>query len=399
LFDADGDGTLDLYVASGGSEYPASSTDLMDRLYMNDGDGRLVRSSQTLIRASEGFEPTGVVAPADYDGDGDVDLFVGGRMRPFAFGVPADGHLLINDGTGSFMERTDALAPELQDLRMITDAEWADVGGDGNLDLMVAGEWMPLTFFENQEGRLVDRSAEKGLDATSGWWNAVELTDLDGDGDLDLIGANHGLNSRFGATPEKPLRMWVHDFDRDGSTEQVIAIHREGQLYPVALRHDLLDAIPTLKEKYPTYESYAGETVYQIFSEKELSSATSHKVQMLESVVGWNKHGRGFTLQSLPQRAQLSPMYDIQVANLDSSETPDIIMGGNLYEAKPQVGRYDASYGVAMNADSTRIKPVPASRSGFWVEGQVRDLETLGQGQNRLLVVGINDDSLSVFKY
>lgn len=398
-FDADGDGDFDLFVASGGSEFPSSSSALMDRLYLNDGAGGLVRSNQMLISASGGFEPTGAVAAADVDGDGDVDLFVGTRMRPFAYGVPVDGHLLINDGTGKFNEVTDSQAPELRGLGMITDARWADVDGDGDPDLMIAGEWMPLTLFENQGGKLVNRTTEAGLDATAGWWNAIEWADLDDDGDLDLIGANHGLNSRFRATPEEPVEIWIDDFDHNGSVEQVLAIYTDGRPYPMALRHDLIDQIPFLIRAYPTYESYAGQTVHDIFSDEQLSKAIHHRVVQLQSVVGWND-GRGrFRIEPLPYEAQLAPMYGIAVTDIDSDGKQEIIMGGNLYETKPEVGRYDASYGVVMEADHSGLQSLPFAQSGFWVTGPVRKIVLLPVNGRHLLVVARNNDSLSVFAY
>lgn len=398
LFDADGDGRLDLYVASGGSEFPASSSALMDRLYLNEGNGEFTRSSQMLIQASGGFEPTGAVAAGDYNEDGHVDLFVGARMQPFAFGRPADGHLLLNDGTGRFVEKTDSLMPGLRDLGMITDAEWGDVDGDGALDLVVAGEWMPLTLFRNEDGTFVNRTSEAELDESTGWWKAIELVDLDGDGALDLIGGNHGLNSRFRASPDEPVEMWVDDFDSDSSIEQVISVSKNGDQYPMALKHDLLDAIPTLKEKYPTYESYAGETIRDVFSDEALESAIHYEVEQLESIIGWNDGDGTFSLRSLPREAQLAPMYAIHVPSDRSNGRRTVLMGGNLYEAKPEVGRYDASYGAVLRAGRDTVTSVPPSSSGFFVDGQIRSISALAGDERDLIVVGTNDDSLRVFE-
>jgi len=399
-FDADGDGDSDLYVASGGSEFPASSSSLMDRLYMNDGEGRLTRSDQLLIPASRGFEPTGTVAEADFDGDGDLDLFVGTRMRPFAFGIPVDGHLLQNDGAGNFNEVTDDRAPGLRELGLLTDARWGDVDSDGDPDLLISGEWMPLTLFENRDGSLVDGTEAAGLDSTSGWWNAAALADLDGDGDLDLVGANHGLNSRFEASLQKPVQMWTYDFDGNGIVEQIIAQYDGDDLYPLALRHDLLEQLPFLESRYPSYESYAGQTVQDIFSEDQLNSAVQHRAVMLESAVGWNDGEGRFRLESLPLEAQLAPMYGIHAVDLNSDGNNELLMGGNLYEAKPEVGRYDASYGAALSADSTgRLRELSFSQSGFWIEGPIRGLVTLelGTGGPTLVLVARNDGGLEVF--
>lgn len=397
-FDADGDGDLDLYVAGGGSEFPASSSALIDRLYVNDGNGRLDRSDQQMISASGGFEPTGAVAAADFDADGDVDLFVGARMRPFAHGAPADGHLLVNDGNGQFEVATDAQAGDLKGLGMITDARWADVDGDGDFDLLVAGEWMPLTLFENQSGTLI-KQAGAGLEQTTGWWNAIELADLDADGDLDLIAANHGLNSSFRASPEEPLQMWIDDFDDNGSIEQVVAIYREGRQYPLALRHDLVDQIPFLEEKYPTYESFAGQTIHDVFSQEQLRDAIHLQAVELRSVVGLNDGQGNFRIEALPDEAQLAPMYGIAVSDVTSDGRREILLGGNLYETKPQVGRYDASYGVVLAVDTAGLQTLPFARSGFWVTGPVRRLAVLPFDGGSLLVVARNNDSLKTFTY
>lgn len=397
--DADGDGDDDLFVASGGSEFPASSSALMDRLYLNDGAGRLVRSIHKMISASAGFEPTGAAAAADVDGDGDVDLFIGARLRPFAVGVPVDGHLLLNDGTGEFVEATDARAPGLRGLGMITDAEWADVDLDGDPDLMVAGEWMPLTLFENRDGTLINRTREAGLAETSGWWNAVAWADLDGDGDLDLIGGNHGLNSRFKATPDAPVEIWVDDFDHNGSVEQVIATHVDGRPHPLALRHDLIEQMPSLVRAYPTYASYAGATVADIFPEETLREAVHHRVVQLQSVVAWNDGEGRFRVEPLPNEAQMAPMYAVELLDIDLDGTAEILMGGNLYETKPEVGRYDASYGVVLKADRAGLRQVSAAQSGFWITGPVRDMDLLAANGRNLLVVSVNNDSLAAFSY
>ena len=394
--DVDGDGDLDLYVGSGGSEFPASSSALMDRLYVNDGTGTLERSNRTIISAAQGFEPTGAVAAADYDADGDVDLFVGARMQPFAHGVPANGHLLLNDGNGQFEVATETEAQGLEGLGMITDAAWGDIDGDDDLDLLIAGEWMSLTLFENQSGVLVRRTGA-GLDSTAGWWNAVHLHDLDGDGDLDLIGANHGHNSRFRASVEEPVQMWIDDFDGNGSVEQVVAMYRDGHAYPLALRHDLIDQIPSLVERYPTYESYAEQTVHDVFTEDQLRRAVHLQAVELRSVVGWNDGTGNFRVEALPNEAQMSPMYAIAVVDITSDGRPDVLLGGNFYEAKPEVGRYDASYGVALEADSEGLGEIPFRSSGFWVTGPIRKFAVLAQGESSLLVVARNNDSLKTF--
>ncbi len=398
-FDADNDGDRDLLVASGGSELPGSSSALLDRLYLNDGAGRLTRSDAMLMSATAGFEPTGTVAASDMDADGDVDLFVGARLRPFAYGLPADGHLLINDGSGGFIEMTDARAGELRELGLITDSQWADIDGDTDPDLLIAGEWMPLTLFENQDGTLVNITAAAGLGGTTGWWRALAASDLDGDGDIDLIGANHGLNSRIKASPEAPVELWVDDFDRNGTVEQVLAMYRDGLQYPLSLRHDLIVQLPYLVRMFPTYASFAGKTVQEIFSEEQLSRAVHLQAQELRSLVAWNDGTGRFRLEPLPDAAQLAPMYAIAIHDIDGDGDQEVLMGGNLYETKPEIGRYDASFGVVLETGPEGLRTLPFADTGFWLTGPIRRIESVAAGGRSLLVVARNNDSLLVFTH
>ncbi|MDZ7694087.1 MAG: VCBS repeat-containing protein [Balneolaceae bacterium] len=204
------------------------------------------------------------------------------------------------------MRSTKQIAPALQKTGMITDAQWGDVNGDGNPDLVIAGEWMLIRLFLNNSGMLEEVDAP-GLDSTSGWWNSIVLKDLDGDGDLDFIAGNHGLNSRFEASKTEPAELWSGDFDENGTLEQVLSTKKEGEAYPMALRHDLIEQIPSLEEKYPDYESFAGESVTDIFRGEKLKMATHSQAYQLASVVGWNNGVGAFKITELPMRAQLSP--------------------------------------------------------------------------------------------
>jgi len=248
LFDADGDGDLDLYVCSGGNEFLSFVTALIDRLYINDGKGHFTKSPQLLPTSA--FENTSTVKAGDYDGDGDQDLFVGVRLDAGHYGLPMNGYVLNNDGKGNFTNVSDQVAPGLQKVGMITDAQWADVDGDRDLDLILAGDWMPIKLFYNEGGKLGERSETKGLEKSQGWWNRLEAGDLDGDGDIDFVAGNHGLNSRFKASESKPVSMYVNDFDQNGTLEQIICTYNGDKSYPMALRHDLLQQLPLLKKKY-----------------------------------------------------------------------------------------------------------------------------------------------------
>ncbi|MDR8392519.1 VCBS repeat-containing protein [Aliifodinibius sp. S!AR15-10] len=395
-FDAEGDGDPDLYVASGGNEFPASSSALGDRLYINDGNGSFIKSQQPLPGWQ--YESSSTVSAADYDGDGDIDLFVGVRLRPFAVGTKVRGYLLANDGNGQFEDVTKQAAPALMETGMITDAQWGDVDNDKDLDLLLAGEWMPLTLFKNENGSLQKVNTTAGLDSTDGWWKSVLFYDLDRDGDLDFVAGNHGLNSRFEASKEKPAQLWTGDFDQSGTVEQVLTIQKDGEAYPMALRHNLIDQIPSLESKYPDYESFAGENVHDIFSKEMLDNSDHSVAYQLASVVGWNMGSGSFQIEELPMEAQLSPMYGIYAGDLNGDEKTEILMGGNLHNVKPEIGIYDASYGVTITVNKGELTPVEPGLSGFKTEGEIRKIIELNGLGKPVLFIARNDDTPILFE-
>jgi len=397
FFDADGDGDQDLYVCSGGNEFPPGSFALIDRLYFNDGKGNFKKSEQLLPVGK--FESTSCVKPADYDGDGDMDLFVGVRLEPFHYGIQMNGYILNNDGKGIFTNVTDSIASGLTKLGMITDASWADVDGDKDIDLMVVGEWMPIVVFINEKGKFINRTEELGLSKTNGWWNAIKPVDIDHDGDIDFIAGNHGLNSRFRASIEKPATMYVNDFDNNGSIEQIVCTYNGEKSYPMALRHDLISQIPSLKKKYLKYESYKDATITDIFTPEQMQEALELKSFVFSSSVLINNGKGKFEVKQLPMEAQFSPLFGICTGDFDNDGNMDVLMGGNFYNVKPEVGRYDASYGVYLKGDGkgnfTSIKP---KESGFFVDGEVRDIQKIVIGKSNYILVARNNDTPLVFK-
>ena len=390
-FDSDGDGDDDLLVASGGSELPSSSTALIDRQYENE-NGTLTRRTDFFVPFEQGFEPTSVVTAADVDQDGDQDLFLGTRLMPFAYGLPVRSRLLLNGGHGAFSDATDRHAAALGVLGMITDAAWGDVDADGDLDLVVVGEWKAPTVLLNEGGTLTQWAT--GMESSLGWWQSVHLDDLDGDGDLDILAGNHGLNSRFRASPEAPITLWAGDFDRNGRADQIFAMTKDGLQYPMALRHDLVEQLPFLVRPYPTYESFAGATVQQIFEPEQLASAVRLQATEMRSMAFFNGGQGSFEPVPLPMEAQLSPLYAGLSVDVSGDGSKEILLGGNLYEAKPEVGRYDASYGSVLGAD---LAPVPWQQSGFWVDGAVRGMVHVSLPDQDVIVVAMNNDSLRVF--
>lgn len=398
FFDADDDGDPDLYVASGGNEFPSSSSALSDRLYINNGKGEFIRSGQILPAGK--YESTSCVQPADFDKDGDIDLFVGIRLRPFAYGVPGNGYLLNNEGHGNFSDITGKAAPGLTEIGMITDMTWADVENDGDLDMLIVGDWMPVKIFINDHGFFTDQSEKFGLSNTEGWWHTITAKDLDGDGNVDFILGNHGLNSRFKASEKKPVTMYVNDFDLNGTIEQIICSYNGDKSYPVVMKDDLVKQIPSLKQKYMKFDDYKEATIEDIFSPEVLQRAVKLNVRYMESCVLINTGHGSFHLTPLSLEAQFSPVYAISADDFDHDGICDIIIGGNQYKAKPETGIYDASYGLFLKGDSDGTwKPVSPGISGFCIKGEIRDLKIVNIKGSRIIIVARNNDNLQFYKY
>ena len=398
FFDADNDGDIDLYVSSGGVEYFSGSYALYDRLYINNGFGEFTRSSQLLPTSNP--ESTSVVIPNDFDKDGDLDLFVGIRLKPGSIGVPQNGYILENNGKGEFTDVTLELAPEMIGLGMITDAKWTDFDNDDDHDLIIVGEWMGIKLFENDDSNFNEISNNVGLKNTSGWWNRIASSDIDNDGDIDFIVGNHGLNSRFKASVDEPISCYINDFDNNGSIEQIISIYNEGKSYPLVLRHDLIKQLPHLKKKYVNYSQYKGQTINDFFNEKELESSIVHEVTMLESVMLINNGKGSFKIKPLPKETQLSPLYAILASDIDKDGNVDLILGGNLHNVKPEIGRYDASYGHFLKGlGNGEFVTYSMDESGLILNGEVRDFKTLNQIQNNLLLIARNNSTMEFYQY
>jgi enediyne biosynthesis protein E4 len=396
FFDADGDKDLDLYVGSGGSEFTSSSIEYADRLYFNDGTGKFIRSSQLLPTLR--FENTSVVEPSDYDSDGDVDLFVGIRAKSFSYGVPVNGYILSNNGKGIFQDVTEGIAPSLSNIGMVTDASWADIDGDSDQDLLVVGEWMEIKVFINVNGKLREQTMKWGLEKSNGWWNKIVCNDFDNDGDIDFVVGNHGKNSRFQASSERPVSMWISDFDQNGSIEQITSIYFEDKQYPLVLKHDLVSQIPSLRKKYLKYEDYKDQKIQDFFLPNQLKRAIRLDTYNLATSILINDNGR-FILKELPPEAQFSPIYAIQIDDFNHDGNKDILLGGNLYATKPEVGRYDASYGLLLQGNGKgEFKSIPGSISGLCIQGEVRDFTILNSGNDRLLLVARNNDTIKAIK-
>ena len=396
IFDANGDGKNDLYVASGSNEVSNSSSSLADRLYFNSSGGKLVKSDQIL--PANQFESTSTVKPADYDLDGDIDLFVGVRSIPFFYGLPASGFMLQNDGKGNFTDVTSKALPALKNIGMITDAAWFDFDNDKDDDLILAGEYMAIRIFQNNAGKFTEISKNAGFENTNGWWNSIEIADLNADGYKDIVIGNHGLNSRFRASKNKPIDLYINDFDQNGTIEQILCQYNGEKSYPLILRHDLVLQMPILKKKYLKYNSYKNQQITDIFEKEMLSSSIKLQAKMLETVVFLNTGKGTFIKKPLPVEAQFSPVYAISINDFDGDSRQDILLGGNFYQAKPEVGRYDASYGLFLKGNgSGDFKSVLAKDSGFKLKGQTRGFSLLSVKNESILIVANNNDQAQTF--
>ena len=396
FFDADGDGDLDLYVVCGGNEFPQTSPALKDRLYINDGAGNLSKVKQTLPAGK--FESGSCVKAADFDGDGDNDLFVGTRLRPFLYGTPVNGYLLENDGTGNFKNVTNTIAPELNEIGMVSDISWTDIDQDDDLDLLIIGEWMPIEVFENEDGKFT-RKKIPGFEKSHGWWNCVKAADLDNDGDEDLVLGNHGLNSRFRATGDQPLVMYINDFDGNRTAEQILCRYEDGQLMPYVLKQDLMMQIPELKKKYLKASSYVGQSIEQIFPAERLEKSVVLNAYNLASSVAINNGNGDFELKALPAQVQYAPQFAIEIEDFDGDGNKDLLMAGNFHKAKPEVGRYDADFGTLLkgNGDGS-FNALTATETGFQLEGEARDFTVIESQGEKLLLVARNNDKMQVYK-
>jgi len=394
FFDANGDGHIDLYVASGGYHtYGKDDPMLQDRLYLNDGKGNFTRSKNALpdMRVSKSCARVN-----DVNQDGYPDLFVGGRVIPGRYPESPASYLLINDGKGNFTDQISAIAPELQTLGMITDAVWMDVNQDKKNDLIVVGEWLPVSVFVNVSNKLQNDSKKYFSKAYSGWWNKITTGDFDRDGKLDLIIGNMGLNTQFNVSDQSPAEIYFKDFDNNGSVDPLFCYYIQGKSYPYIMRDELLEQLGVFRKRFPTYQSYADAAISDLFKKKEeLNSAGHLQVNHMETTLFKSGADGKFHFLPLPLQAQYAPVWSILVLDYDRDGREDVLLSGNMNHAKLRPGKWDSNYGVLLKGDGKgSFRYIDQSLSGFNLLGDVRSAVEI----NGTLLFGIGEGPLKAYK-
>jgi hypothetical protein len=367
FFDADGDGDLDLYVVSGSNEHPPGDVAYRDRLYLNEGAGKFRKADEDAL---PDLRDSGSVAAAcDFDKDGDVDLFVGSRSVPRQYPLPPPSRLLINSG-GRFEEKT----PEvIQQAGMITDAVWSDVDGNNWTDLLVTTDWGPVRVFSNEGGKLVEKTGDSGLADRLGWWLAIAPGDFDGDGDVDFVTTNFGLNTKYKVSPPQPGKLYYGDFEETGESHIIEAKYEGGSWFPRRDLDALRNAMPALMAKFKSYDAFGRATLTDIFSQERLDRAKVLEVNTLESGLLINEGQFRFHFEPLPAVAQVAPSFGVDVGDVNLDGNLDIVMAQNFYGAQLETGRMDGGVGLLLLGNGQgKFDPVWPDQSGIVVPADAR---------------------------
>ncbi|WP_143959975.1 VCBS repeat-containing protein [Litoribacter populi] len=397
FFDANDNGLLDLLVVSGGSEFSSNSPQLRDRLYINKG---LDSKKQPVFEPAPDALPNNLQIGSkaiafDFNGDGYYDLLIASRRSNQYYGLNPTHQLLINDGTGKFKDQTKELAPVLRDIGMLTDL--AVIQLEGKDQILAVGDWNSVKLLTMEGGKLKSTEVEiEGMEKSNGWWNSITIADLNQDGQPDIVLTNTGLNTRLKTSPESPIGLFVNDFDNNGSYEQITTYQIDGRDYPIHTRHEIVKQMSSLKKRFQTYESYAEKSIEEIFEEKELSRSKVLRSYISESIVLINQGGGKFKLNKLPLEAQFTTMRSAEVIDINHDGHLDIVMAGNFFGVKPELGRYDASEGVVLLGDGEgNFRNYPYS--GLIIKGETRHLKKLKSTTPTLLAIRNNNTPL-VFK-
>lgn len=400
LFDADNDGDLDLYTVSGSYEVPPNHPVSQDRLFINDGKGRFKQSAEALPKE---LTNGSTVRGADFDKDGDLDLFVGGRVVSGAYPSAPKSFLFKNTG-GKFTDVTGQLCPQLKNLGMITDALWSDFDKDGKVDLIVTGEWMPVTFFKNTGTSFIP-IANTGINQHLGWWNSIVSGDFDNDGDMDYVAGNLGLNSSYTASADEPMTIYAKDLDKNGSLDAMVFCYMKGEdgkrkPYPMHAKEDLASQLITIRKQFPTYKSYGLASMDDLWSSKDQQTAIKKTANNLQTSFIENKGNGRFSMRALPLEAQMAPVYGMMSEDIDGDGSLDLLLVGNDYGMEPYSGRHDAFNGLCLKGDGKgNFSPLSVEESGFFVKGDAKGLARIHTAKGEdIWIATQNADSVVVHK-
>ncbi|WP_276485394.1 VCBS repeat-containing protein [Paraflavitalea pollutisoli] len=392
FFDANGDGHIDLYVASGGyHHFLPDDGILQDRLYLNNGKGQFTKSNDALplLHVSKSC-----VRVQDINGDGAADLFVGGRVVPGRYPETPESFLLINDGKGHFSNQVATIAPALQKAGMITDAAWIDMNGDKQPDLVIAGEWMPIQVFMAGNKQLQPATTQYFEKPYSGWWNKLLIADFNKDGRPDIIAGNNGLNTQCRVSDQEPATLYYKDFDDNGAIDPICCFYIQGKEYPYVTRDELLDQMSIMRTRFVDYKSYADATMETIFTKEELNGVNKLQANYLATAYFASGTDGKLHLQALPATVQSSPIYTITRLDYDKDGVEDLLLCGNVNRARLRFGKSDANFGVLLRGDGKgQFNYIPQQQSGFHLTGDVRSVLAL----DKLLLFGINQQSLKAY--
>ena len=395
FFDLENDGDLDLYIISGGNEFRADAIEYQDRLYLNDGKGNLIKSEDRLPKMTASGS---TIVPADYDNDGDLDLFIPGRHTPWDYPTPTKSTLLKNEN-GIFEDVTKKIAKDLTKIGMVNDAVWVDFDNDGLLDLVLAGEWMPFTILNNNGNNFINITKELNLENTAGWWFSIESADMDKDGDMDFVLGNLGLNYEYKASVDKPFHAFYYDFDNNGISDLVLAKYEGDTLYPVRERKRSVQQVPLLAEKFNSFNAFAKADVYEIYGKENLNNALHYEAKTFANTYVENLGNGKFDFHRLPYKAQLSSINDIILDDFNLDGHLDILAVGNLYGTEPETVRTDAGNGFLLLGNSAgEFKSIDYKASGMLLPFDVKRLKIFSHQGAETIIAGCNNDFYQLFQ-
>lgn len=393
--DFDNDGDLDIFIASGGNEFDPNDPLLQDRLYENHGDLHFTKTRGILPSY---LVSSSCVEISDFDNDGDLDLFVGGRLVPGKYPHPSTS-ILLENSNGRYIDATKSLAPDLENLGMVTSAKWADLNNDGLEDLVLVGEWMPVTLFIQSQDNVFQKEVANGLEEMAGWFYSVDAEDMDNDGDKDIIVGNLGLNYKYKASVDEPFEVHSMDFDENGSMDIVLSYYEHGELYPLRGRSCSSQQIPEISEKFPTFEDFGISNLRDVYG-KDLDKALNLKAQTFASLYIENLGGKTFKAKPLPNLAQLSSINDILIRDFDMDGNNDLLLAGNLFTSEIETTRNDAGVGIFLRGNgSGEFTPQSISQSGFYAPLDVKNMQFLSGVNQELILIANNNDRLQAIGY